>query len=65
MLFYIACFEVGLAPVFWVMIAEIFPLRPGTFWIYAGFGLLGTAFFSWRVPESGPTAVHHRRRTAA
>ncbi|MHB1568702.1 MAG: sugar porter family MFS transporter [Solirubrobacteraceae bacterium] len=113
MLFYIACFEISLGPVFWVMIAEIFPLRsrakamalctvfnwlfnffvsyfflhlvaavgrPGTFWIYAGFGVLAIAFFSWRVPETkgrsleeierevhdenGPTAVHHRRRAA-
>ncbi|SRR5579884_1144551 len=27
MLFYIACFELSLGPIFWVMIAEIFPLR--------------------------------------
>jgi len=27
MMFYIACFEISLGPVFWVMIAEIFPLR--------------------------------------
>ncbi|HWD69579.1 MAG TPA: sugar porter family MFS transporter [Solirubrobacteraceae bacterium] len=27
MMFYIACFEISLGPIFWVMIAEIFPLR--------------------------------------
>ncbi|MGH2913505.1 MAG: sugar porter family MFS transporter [Solirubrobacteraceae bacterium] len=85
MLFYIACFELSLGPIFWVMIAEIFPLRsrakamgactvfnwlfnffvsfffldavsalgrPGTFWMYAGLGILAAAFFAWRVPET-------------
>ncbi|MGH2891376.1 MAG: MFS transporter, partial [Solirubrobacteraceae bacterium] len=113
MLFYIACFELSLGPIFWVMIAEIFPLhsrakamavctvfnwlfnffvsyffldavsaigRPGTFWMYAGLGILAAAFFAWRVPEtkgrsleeierevhndSAPPAVHHRHRPA-
>jgi MFS family permease len=27
MMFYIACFEISLGPIFWVMIAEIFPLK--------------------------------------
>jgi len=85
MLFYIACFEISLGPIFWVMIAEIFPLRSrakamaactvfnwlfnffvsyffldavsalgrnGTFWMYAGLGLLAAAFFAWQVPET-------------
>ena len=85
MLFCIACFELSLGPIFWVMIAEIFPLRsrakamavctvfnwafnflvsyffldavsaigrPGTFWMYAGLGVLAVAFFSWQVPET-------------
>jgi sugar porter (SP) family MFS transporter len=85
MLFYIASFEISLGPIFWVMIAEIFPLRTrakamgactvfnwafnflvsyffldavsalgrdGTFWMYAGFGVLAVIFFAWRVPET-------------
>ncbi|MGH2930626.1 MAG: MFS transporter, partial [Solirubrobacteraceae bacterium] len=54
--------------------------RPGTFWMYAGLGILAAAFFAWRVPEtkgrsleeierevhndSAPPAVHHRHRPA-
>jgi MFS family permease len=85
MLFYIASFELSLGPIFWVMIAEIFPLRSrakamalctvfnwlfnffvsyffldavaalgrsGTFWMYAGLGVLAVIFFAWRVPET-------------
>jgi sugar porter (SP) family MFS transporter len=82
---FIASFAVGLGPVFWLMISEIFPLgmrskamsvctvanwtfnflisyfflqlvagigTPGTFWLYAGFGLLAVIVFSLRVPET-------------
>lgn len=82
---YIASFAVGLGPVFWLMISEIFPLRvrspamslstvgnwtsnflvssffltlvgaisrEGTFWLYAGFGVLALIFFLARVPEA-------------
>lgn len=82
---YIASFAIGLGPVFWLMISEIFPLkvrspamsistvgnwtsnflvssffltltsvitRQGTFWLYAGFGVLALAFFVIRVPET-------------
>ncbi len=82
---YIASFAVGLGPVFWLMISEIFPLRvrspamsistvgnwssnflvssffltlvgaisrEGTFWLYAGFGVLALLFFVFRVPET-------------
>ena len=85
LLLFMAGFAIGLGPVFWLMISEIYPLgvrskamsiatianwaanfvvsyfflqlvdavgRSGTFWIYAGFGLLATAYFSWRVPET-------------
>jgi sugar porter (SP) family MFS transporter len=82
---YIAAFAVGLGPVFWLMISEIYPLRirgaamavatvanwtfnflvsyfflslvgwigrGGTFWLYAGLGVLAVLFFWWRVPET-------------
>ncbi|HVW81392.1 MAG TPA: sugar porter family MFS transporter [Mycobacteriales bacterium] len=82
---FIASFAIGLGPVFWLMISEVFPLRirsqgmavctivnwaanffvsyyfltlvadigrPATFWLYAGFGVLATAFFALRVPET-------------
>jgi sugar porter (SP) family MFS transporter len=82
---YIASFALGLGPVFWLMIAEIFPLRErshamavctivnwganflisyffldlvkgisdqGTFWLYAGFGVLAVIFFAIKVPET-------------
>jgi MFS family permease len=82
---YIAGFAIGLGPVFWLMISEIFPLnlrppamavctlanwafnftitytflslvgaigKPGTFWLYAGFGVAAIVFFAWRVPET-------------
>ncbi len=85
MMFYIACFEISLGPIFWVMIAEIFPLQArakamaictmfnwafnffvsfffldavkalgqnGTFFLYAGFGILAIIFFDLRVPET-------------
>jgi sugar porter (SP) family MFS transporter len=82
---YIASFALGLGPVFWLMISEIFPLRErshamavctivnwganflisyffldlvsristkGTFWLYAGFGVLAVIFFAFKVPET-------------
>ena len=85
LIFYIASFAVGLGPVFWLMIAEIFPLKirgaamsvctvanwgfnflvsftflqlistvgkGGTFFLYAGLGVLAIAFFAWKVPET-------------
>ncbi|MGA7705869.1 MAG: sugar porter family MFS transporter [Solirubrobacteraceae bacterium] len=85
LIIYIASFAVGLGPVFWLMISEIFPLkvrspamslstvgnwsanflvssffltlvgaisREGTFWLYAGFGVLALIFFLARVPET-------------
>ncbi|MGH9066544.1 MAG: sugar porter family MFS transporter [Acidimicrobiales bacterium] len=84
-LWYLSFFEIGLGPVFWVMIAEIYPLRsrakamavatmfnwgfnflvsyfflqmtkdigkPGTFWLYAGFGVAAAVFFTMLVPET-------------
>jgi sugar porter (SP) family MFS transporter len=82
---YIASFAIGLGPVFWLMISEIFPLRvrsaamsvstvanwgsnflvstffltltgaittQGTFWLYAGFGVVAVLFFAFRLPET-------------
>jgi sugar porter (SP) family MFS transporter len=82
---YLAFFEIGLGPVFWVMIAEIYPLRSrpkamavatmfnwafnflvsyfflqmtdvmgkaGTFWLYAGLGVVAAVFFLTLVPET-------------
>jgi sugar porter (SP) family MFS transporter len=82
---YIAAFAIGLGPVFWLMISEIYPLRlrgaamavatvanwtfnflvsyfflslvgwigkGGTFWLYAGLGVLAVLFFWSRVPET-------------
>ena len=85
LLAFMASFAVGLGPVFWLMISEVYPVgirsramsvatvanwvanffvsyfflqlvsavgRPGTFWIYAGLGVLAFAFFAWRLPET-------------
>lgn len=85
LLLFMAGFAIGLGPVFWLLISEIYPLgvrskamsvatvvnwaanflvsyfflqlvsgigRPGTFWVYAGFGILAFAYFIWRLPET-------------
>ena len=85
LLVYIASFAIGLGPVFWLMISEIYPTgvrskamsvatvanwaanflvaasflslgqvitRQGTFFLYAGFGVLAILFFFLRVPET-------------
>jgi sugar porter (SP) family MFS transporter len=95
MMFYIASFELSLGPIFWVMIAEIFPLRAraqamavctmfnwafnffvsfffldavnalgrsGTFWMYAGFGVLAVLFFWRRVPETKDRSLEEIER---
>ncbi|MCU1490213.1 MAG: sugar porter family transporter [Acidimicrobiaceae bacterium] len=90
MMFYIAAFEISLGPIFWVMIAEIFPLEvrskamavatvfnwafnflvsyfflrlvsaigeDGTFWLYAGLGVVAVAYFYFQVPETKGRAL--------
>jgi MFS family permease len=85
LLLFIAAFAVGLGPVFWLMISEIYPVhvrgaamavstvvnwaanflvaatfltltgaitRQGTFFLYAGLGVLAVVFFARRVPET-------------
>jgi MFS family permease len=92
---FIASFAVGLGPVFWLMISEIFPLgirskamsvctvanwtfnflisyfflslisgigKPGTFWLYAGFGVLAITFFAIRVPETKDRSLEEIER---
>jgi sugar porter (SP) family MFS transporter len=95
LLVFIASFAIGLGPVFWLMISEIFPLgirskamsvctvanwlfnflvsyfflslvsgigRPGTFWIYAGFGVLAVVVFALRVPETKDRSLEEIER---
>lgn len=85
LLLFIAFYAIGLGPVFWLMISEIYPLgvrskamgvatvakwagnfvvsyfflqlvgavgQSGTFWIYAGFGVLAFVFFYAKLPET-------------
>ena len=85
LLLYIASFAIGLGPVFWLMISEIYPTgvrskamsvatlvnwganflvaatflslgqvitRQGTFYLYAGLGVLAFLFFLKKVPET-------------
>ncbi|HEY0387895.1 MAG TPA: sugar porter family MFS transporter [Gaiellales bacterium] len=85
LIIYIASFAMGLGPVFWLMISEIFPLtvrepamaactvanwtfnflvsftflslttgigKAGTFWLYAGIGVVAFLFFLFKVPET-------------
>ncbi len=92
---YIASFAVGLGPVFWLMISEIFPLRvrspamsvstvgnwsanflvssffltlttaitrEGTFWLYAGFGVLALIFFVTKLPETKDRSLEEIER---
>jgi sugar porter (SP) family MFS transporter len=92
---YIASFAIGLGPVFWLMISEIFPLsvrspamsistvgnwsanflissfflslttaitRQGTFWLYAGFGVIALIYFVVRVPETKDRSLEQIER---
>ncbi len=85
LMLYIAFFAIGLGPVFWLLISEIYPLKirgtamsivteanwgsnliisltfllligsigkSGTFWLFAGIGLLGFLFTFYYVPET-------------
>ena len=85
LLLFMAGFAVGLGPVFWLMISEIYPLgirsramsvatianwaanfvvsflflalvdwlgRPGTFWLYAAFGIIAIVYFTLKLPET-------------
>ncbi len=85
LLLFMAGFAVGLGPVFWLIISEIYPLgvrsramsvatianwaanfvvsyfflqltgligKPGTFWLYAGFGVVAVIYFALKLPET-------------
>jgi len=95
LILYIAAFAIGLGPVFWLMISEIYPqplrskamsvstvanwganfaisvsflslvgviTRPGTFWLYAGLGVVALLFFAWRVPETKGRSLEEIQR---
>ena len=95
LLVFIASFAVGLGPVFWLMISEIYPLairskamsiatianwaanflvsyyflelvgligQDGTFWLYAGFGVLATTYFWIRLPETKDRSLEEIER---
>jgi sugar porter (SP) family MFS transporter len=95
LLLFVASFAVGLGPVFWLMISEIYPLgirskamsvatvanwaanflisyfflqlidavgRPTTFWIYALMGVLATAYFAWKLPETKDRSLEEIQR---
>ena len=95
LLVFMASFAIGLGPVFWLMISEIYPIgvrsramsvatianwtanflvsyfflqlidsvgKPGTFWIYAGFGVLAFAYFAWRLPETKDRSLEDIQR---
>ncbi len=95
LILFIASFAIGLGPVFWLMISEIFPLslrsramaictvgkwvanflvsyffleligavgKPGTFWIYAGIGVLAVTFFAAKVPETKDRSLEEIER---
>ncbi len=95
LLLFMASFAVGLGPVFWLMISEIYPLavrstamsvatvvnwaanfavsylflqlvagigRPGTFWVYAGFGVLAFGYYAWRLPETRDRSLEEIER---
>ena len=97
LLVFMASFAIGLGPVFWLMISEIFPLRyrshamavstvgnwaanflvsyfflslvswvgkSGTFWIYAALGVVATAFFWVKVPETKGRSLEDVEREA-
>jgi sugar porter (SP) family MFS transporter len=97
LLLYIASFAIGLGPVFWLMISEIYPLnvrgpaestasavnwgtnfavsftfltlvsaitRSGTFWLYAGVGVVTIGFILTRVPETRNRSLEDIQRQA-
>lgn len=95
---YIIGFAIGLGPVFWLMISEIYPLhirsramsiasmfnwganfivtyyflqmvnaigRDYTFWVYAGMGVIATAYFLVKVPETKGRSLEQIQREVA
>lgn len=95
LLLYIASFAIGMGPIFWLMISEIYPLpvrgpaesaasvvnwslnfgisftflslvdalgRPGTFWLYAAFGIAAIGFAATRVPETRGRSLEQIQR---
>ncbi len=95
LLSFMASFAVGLGPVFWLMISEIYPVgirsqamavatvanwvsnflvsyfflqltggigKAGTFWLYAGLGVLAFGFFAAKLPETKDRSLEDIQR---
>ncbi len=95
LLVFMASYAIGLGPVFWLMISEVYPAgirskamsiatvanwganflvsyfflqlvdalgRPGTFWLYAGMGVIAFAYFFWKLPETKNRSLEEIQR---
>ncbi len=95
LLIFMAAYAIGLGPVFWLMISEIYPAgvrsramsvatianwganflvsyfflqlvdafgRPGTFWLYAGMGVIAFVYFALKLPETRNRSLEEIQR---